>query len=174
MIDTDLNYEEDLKKEKKRRKYKIYGKLSGLVIMGVLIVMVYLTEPQYSLVYYILAVGYIVFITYKLLKDIDAYRSLMDDLLIEDDHIIKHNEDLNSEIMRIPIHKIKKVHYNIEELPRTLYIVYEEEGNLFAENFYKPRIEEKKRFIEMMEEKGLLVKDPTSFKTLKEEIESSS
>lgn len=173
MIDTDLDYEDDLRKEKKRRKFKMYGKLSGLVIMGVLLIMVYLQKPDYYLIYYVVAGVYIVYITYKLLKDFDEYRSLMDDLVIDEDHILKYNADVDREIMSIPIQKIKKVYYNIEELPRTLYIVYKKDKKTLAENFYKTRIEEKEKFLKMMSRKDLLVKDPTSFKKLKEKVESS-
>lgn len=173
MTDTDLEYQEDLKKEKKRRKFKMYGKLSGLVIMAVLIVLVHLQKPDYYRIYYMVAGVYIVYIGYKLVHEFDEYRSLMDDLVIEKGHILKYNSDVDREIMSIPIQKIKKVYYNIEELPRTLYIVYKKDKKTLAENFYKPRIEDKEKFLQMMERKDLLVEDSISFKTLKEKIESS-
>jgi len=170
---TDTDYEEDLKKEKKRRKFKMYGKLAGLIIMGALIIMVYLQKPDYYRIYYIVAGVYIVYISYKLIHEFDEYRSLMDDLVIEKGHILKYNSDVDREIMSIPIQKIKKVYYNIEELPRTLYIVYKKDKKTLAENFYKTRIEEKEKFLEMMDRKDLLVEDTISFKKLKEKVESS-
>ncbi|MFO7991973.1 MAG: hypothetical protein R6U61_06750 [Thermoplasmata archaeon] len=173
MDDIDPDYEEDLKKEKKFRKYKIFGKLAGIIIMVGFIIWIYLTQPSHTIVYYIIAAVYMVYTTYKLLKEMAQYHALMDDLLIEDDHIVKYNDSIKREIMRIPIQKIKKVYYNVEGLPRTLYVVYKKDGNLLAENFYKTRIKGKKKFIDMMEKKGVLIEDEISFDALKEMIESS-
>ncbi len=171
----DPDYEEDLKKEKKRRKRKMYGKATGLIVMGIFLVVVtyYETRFPYLVIYYVAGVGYIFLLAYRLMKEIGEYRSLMDDLLIEDDHILKYNTSIAAEIERISIDDIKKVYYNIDELPRTLYIVYENDGDLMAENFYKTRIEDKDKFITMMENKNLLEKDPISFETLRGMIESS-
>lgn len=174
MKDPDHNYKEDLKKEKKRRKRKMYGKVTGLIVMGIFlgVVTYYETRFYYLMFYYIAGFGYIFFLGYKLMKDIGSYRSLMDDLLIEGDYIVKYNARIGSEIMRIPIDKIEKVYYNIDELPRTLYVVYKEDGYKRAEHFYKTRIEEKEKFIDSMEDRGLLKRETISFDVLKEKIES--
>lgn len=174
MDDHDPDYEEDLKKEKKRRKRRIYGKVTGLVVMGIFIMIVSIYEARFYhlLFYYIAGFGYIFFLGYRLMKEIGELRSLMDDMLLEDDDILKYNARVGSEIIRIPIDKVEKVYYNIEELPRTLYIVYNDDGNLRAENFYKTRIKQKEDFIDLMESRELLNREPISFDTLKEIIES--
>lgn len=171
MDDIDPDYEEDLKMEKKRRKYSMYGNIAGLIIIIGFIIWVYLSQPSHTIFYYIIAGAYIVYTTYKLMKEMAQYHALMDDLVIEDDHIVKYNDAIKREIMRIPIQKIKRVYYNVEGLPRTLYIVYKRDGSLMAENFYKTRIEEKKKFLKMMKKRGLLVKDEISLDSLKEMVE---
>jgi len=171
----DPDYEEDLKKEKKRRKRKMYGRVAGIIVMGIFIAVVtfYETRFYYLLVYYIGGFGYIFLLSYRLMKEIGKYRSLMDDMLIEGDHILKYNTSIATEIKRISINDVKRVYYNIDELPRTLYVVYKNEGDLMAENFYKTRIEDKDKFIKMMEDRNLLDREPISIETLQGMIESS-
>ncbi|MFO7792257.1 MAG: hypothetical protein R6W73_04640 [Candidatus Saliniplasma sp.] len=170
----DPDYEEDLKKEKELRRRKMYKKIIVMVLMGSFIGVVTLYESRfyYRLFYYIAGFGYIFFIGYRLMKDFGNYRSLMDDMLLEGNSIIKYNTRVGTEIMRIPINKVDTVYYNIKELPRTLYVVYTEDGYKRAEHFYKTRIKEKEKFIDLMEDREMLKKEPISFDTLKEMIES--
>ncbi len=170
----DPDYEEDLKKEKKRRKRQMYGKITGLIVMGIFIVVVSLYEDRFYhlMFYYIAGFGYIFFLGYKLMKDIGQFRSLMDDMLVEGDHILKYNSRIASEITRIHIDDVEKVYYNIEELPRTLYIIHKENGDLRAEHFYKTRIQDKERFMELVKNRDLFIEEPISFETLKGMIES--
>ncbi len=174
MDDLDPEYEEDLRKEKKRRKRRIYGKIAGLVVMGIFILVVTLYEDRfyYLLFYYIAGFGYIFFLGYRLLKEIGQYRALMDDMLLEGDNILKYNAKIASEITKIDIDDIEKVYYNIEELPRTLYVVYKENGNLRAEHFYKTRMVNKENIIKTFEKRKILEREPISFETLQGMIES--
>ncbi len=170
----DPDYEDDLKKEKKRRKRKMYGKLTGIVVMSIFILVVSIYEARfyYLLFYYIAGFGYIFFLGYRLMKEIGELRSLMDDMIIEGDYILKYNAKISSEITRIHIDDVEKVYYNIEELPRTLYVVHRENGDLKAEHFYKTRMKDKERFIDLVDSKNLLIEEPISFETLRDMIES--
>ena len=98
----------------------------------------------------------------------------MDDLLIDKGDIIKYNALQRSEKARISIDEIEKVYFNITDLPNTFYIVYKREGNTYAENFYKERIEHENKFYGLIEDKDLINEEPISFRELKEEIEQSN
>lgn len=172
-IYDDADYKEDLEKEKRKRKTKIYRDILGISLMLVFVVVVSFYEQRYyyRMFYYIASIVYVVVISYFLLKRISKYRGLTDDLMLKDGDIIKYNSHQDKEKRRIPLEQVKNVYINIEELPRTLYVVYSKNGDIYAENFYKTRIKNEDKFFKAIEKRDLKREDSISYDELKEMIE---
>lgn len=170
----DLDYQEDLEKEKRKRKTKIYRDILGIILMVIFAVVVTFYEDRYyyRMFYYIASAVYVTLISYFLLKKISEYRGLTDDLLIKNGDIVKYNSHQDKEKLRVPIEQVKEVYVNIEDLPRTLYVVYTQDGETYAENFYKTRINNKDKFFEMIDERDLKKEDSISYDKLKDMIEN--
>lgn len=176
MKSSKEDYEELLNKEKRRRKIKIYRDVIGILIIGGFSIYLYFFGHglSYRMIVIYFSIAYIIIVGILLFRKLAKYQSLMDDLLIDKGDIIKYNALQRSEKTRISVDEIEKIHFNITDLPNTFYIVYKREGNAYAENFYKERIEHESKFYDLIEGKGLIDEEPISFQELKEEIEQSN
>ncbi|MFW6040922.1 MAG: hypothetical protein ACOC85_03715 [Thermoplasmatota archaeon] len=166
-------YDELLKKELKRRRIKMFKNLLSIILMGGFALYIYYFERgfEYRTIIIAFSIGYIIIISILMVKRYLKYRSLTDDLLLNGKTIVKYNAYQQIEKARIPIESVEKVYWNIKELPNTFYVVFQKNGERFAVNFYKQRIEEKKKFLEIIKKKDLLYKKTISFDELKEDIE---
>ena len=173
MEEPEGGYEELLGKELRRRKIKILRSLIGILLISGFAIYIYFFEPDFShrWLVVIAALGYISIVGYLLIRKVAVYRSLTDDLILDEGTILKYNEDQQMEKIRIPLESVEKVHFNIKDLPHTFYVVYIKDGNKRAENFYKERIKDEDEFIEVINENNLVDKDPITFEELKEDIE---
>lgn len=173
----DNDYEELLAKEQKRRRIKIFRHSLGFAIMVFFVFYTFFSEYFDYYIRLLLMIGAIIYANYelyRLIKHIKAFLSLTDELHFEDGEIIKYNPDVRKTKKWIPIESVEKVYFNIVEKPNSLFVVFEKDGDKFAESFYKQRIQDRKEFIEVLKEKDLLRRESISFQDLKEEIEQAN
>ncbi len=166
------NYEELLKKEKRRRKIRVFRHLAGIILMAFVILFLYFrTEGMVQIALMVGGILYILYVLRALYKDASALFSLTDELHFEDGDIIKYNPDMRKTKKWIALENVEKVYFNITDKPNLIFVVYDLDGWRRAESFYKQRIPEREKFVEEVKEKGLFDNDPISFSELKEEVE---
>lgn len=171
------DYEEMVNKEQRRRRIKIFRHLLGMGIMVAFVIYTFFSDYFEYYIRLLLIVGAVLYASYELyrvVKHSRAFLSLTDELHFEDGEIIKYNPDSSRTKKWIPIESVEKVYFNITEKPNLLFVVYEKDGNKFAESFYKQRIKDRSDFIETLKEKDLLRRESISFQDLKEKIEQAN
>ncbi len=170
------NFQEKVKKERKRRKIRIFRHVAAILIMAAYLVYRFFFDWDTGLAAVMLmAIAFLIiaYSAYSLYKDASAMSSLLDELHFEDGDIIKYNPNRKISKLRIPIENVEKVYFNIENKPNLLFVVYNSDIGKRAESFYKQRIRQRDKFIDMLKEKDLFRKDPILFKELKEEVEGA-
>lgn len=170
MVESTDDYQERLKKEQRRRKIRMFRHSFGLILTVILLVYLFLFT-NYSQQWMLLIVGgtiYIVYVLYKLVKEVKTFLALDDELHYEDGAIIKFNVRLKKTKKRIPIENVEEVYLNIEEKPDMLYVIYMEEGNKRADSFYKQRIKGRDDLMYELEKKSLLKEESISYDRLRE------
>ncbi|MFP3872329.1 MAG: hypothetical protein ACOC55_05950 [Candidatus Natronoplasma sp.] len=166
------DYEEMLKKEKRRRKIRIFRHVAGIILMGAVVTFLYLSiEGMVQIALMIGGILYILYVVYSLYKDASALFSLTDELHFQDGDIIKYNPDTRKTKKFIPLESVEMVYFNITDRPNLIFVVYDQDGWRRAESFYKQRIPEREDFIEAVKEEGLFENDPITFQELKEIVE---
>ncbi len=171
------NYGDLLRKEQRRRKIKIFRHSLGVAIMVAFVIYTLFSDYFDYYIRLLLVIGAVIYASYelyKLTKNIRALFSLIDELHFDDGEIIKYNPNFRKTKKWIPIESVEKVYFNITDKPNSLFVVYEMDGNKFAESFYKQRILGREEFIETLKEKGLFRREPISFHDLKEEIKQAN
>ncbi len=166
-------YKENLSKELRKRKIVIYREIVTLVALTVFAAVIYIFEDGTLLVYLIIfgITLYMAIVLFGLRKKIDVYHSYMDNLHVEDGHIIKYSSSRDKEVLRIPFSRIIDVYTNIKQMRWTIFIVYKTKDGLAAESFYKTRIRDKKKFQKFVKENNLLNKDPIDIEELQDILE---
>ncbi|MBS3816719.1 MAG: hypothetical protein KGY76_04055 [Candidatus Thermoplasmatota archaeon] len=167
------DYEEQVQKERRRRKVKMIRHGLGIALMAFFILFVYFTWSE-GFTRLVLMVGggiYLAYVLYSLYKDASAMFALTDELHFEDGEIVKYNPQVSKAKKWIPIENVKKVYFNISDKPNLIFVVYKKEGIELAESFYKQRIQEREEFIEELRERGLFEKESISFEELRDEVE---
>ncbi len=171
MIDTSKP--DKLEKEFKLRKAKIIRDILGAAIVGVFIVITFLYEMQLWIRTILVLFGalYLIFIFSRMKKSIDQYYALTEDLIIEDGYIIKRSGKVGIELLKVPFDDVIKVYTNIKNMPNTIYVLFEKDGELSAENFYKYRVKDSKELENVLKKRNLISDEPVSLEELKKVVE---
>lgn len=175
MVKMGEEYQELLEKEQRRRKIKMLRYLLGIIILAIFVfyTVFYTTLDDLWLLLMVGAVLYINYELYRLIKQIKAFISLDDELHYEDGEVIKYNARRKKTKKRIPIESIDEVYLEVEDKPNLLFVVYNEDGTVKADSFYKQRIKKREKFMDVLEKKSLLADEPIRFEELKEKIQHS-
>ncbi len=167
--------EETFKKETKKVRTKIMRDTVGFLIMIIFLIAVYIFRSRLSINFRLLLIlggSYLGYVTYQLYKRYRRYFSLTDELRLDGKDLLKYNPVQGKIKRRVPVENIKKVYYDIDEHPNTLYVVYNKKGQKGAENFYKNNLAEKEHIMDFFKKNELLVTEPISLQELKDKIEA--
>ncbi len=165
----DTSEPEHLDKEWKLRKIRVMRDALGISIVVLFIFLVFIFEVRLWVrtMLAILAALYAIYILYRLKNSLKQYYALTEDLVIKDGCIIKYSEKAGVELWKIPFDEVIKVYPNIKEMPNTLYILFRDEGDILGENFYKHRIKDKEKFVDILKKRNLIEEKSVSLEELK-------
>lgn len=152
------DYKENLEKELKRRKMRIIRDL-GVVLLSIIFatyLFVFEGRTNVNMLLIIVLVGYAVITLYGLRKKLKLYYSYYDELRVKKGHIVKYNPKKGRVVLRIPFESITGVYTNIKNMPYTLYVLYETDGENKGEGFYKTRIKDEDKFNRFLKKRDLL------------------
>ncbi len=175
MVDKGSEYQKKLGKEMRRRRIKIFRHVIGIILMAVLIIWVVLSDYSGTAWFLLIGLGiaYIIYVNYKLIKDVKTFFAYTDELHFEDGEIIKFNSALNKTKKRIPIENVEEVYFDIEDKPNLIFVVYSEKGGKWADSFYKQRIKGEEEFMEVLKKRSLVNEKRIMFQELKQKVEGS-
>jgi len=170
MIDT--SEPKDLDKETKMRKIKVWRDIIALAIVGAFVVLTfyYAMQVWVRMVFVVLGALYIIYLSFRLKNAIDQYYALTEDLIIRGGHLVKVSPKVGVDLWEMPLDNVVKVYPKIKKMPNTLYVMFEKDGKMGAEHFYKYRIKDQENFEEILKKRDLLHDDYVSLDHLKNKI----
>ncbi len=167
-------YQELLGKEKRQKNIRITRYSIGLVIMVIFVFWLVFFGPtdMYRYAMLAVAIAYIVYALYRVLKGLNNLFSLTDELHYEDGELVKYNPKLRKAKKWIPLEKVEEVYFDIKDKPNLLFVVYRGKDGKKADSFYKQRIKDEEEFMEVLKEKSLISDESIKFEDLKKRVES--